>query len=105
MNKSAAFDFAKKTISELNGNWVNKTFNNLGWVVRIDSADSKEISLIYNEYENNWTVYVLPHGYSGTAQTAQQALIKAAYATQKQLKELQENLKEKQAIHNILLKG
>ncbi len=105
MNKAEAFDFAKKTISELNGNWVNKTFNNLGWVVRIDSADSKEISLIFDEYENNWTVYVLPHGYSGTAETAQQALIKAAYVTQKQLKELRDIIQEKQVIHNILLKG
>jgi hypothetical protein len=74
MNKTEAFEFCNNIISELNGNWINKTFNNLGWVVQVDSLDCVGLYMIYNEGCDSWSVYCDPEGYQATGKTAEAAL-------------------------------
>lgn len=78
--KSEANDIANKAVAELGGDWANVVFNNLGWVVQVES---KELDLYMNRSSSpngvSWNVYSKNEGgFVCSAATPAEALIKAA---------------------------
>lgn len=78
--KKEANDIANKAIAELGGDWKNKVFDNLGWVIQIES---KELGLYMHGNESvdgvMWDVYSeSENGFFCSATTPTAALTAAA---------------------------
>lgn len=80
LNKKEANEIANAAVAELGGDWANAVFNNLGWVVQIESK-TLNIHMHRNESMHGvtWGVYSeSEHGFICSAPTPTEALATAA---------------------------
>jgi hypothetical protein len=80
LNKKEANDIANMAVAEIGGDWANSVFNNLGWVVQIES---KELNMHMNRNSSlsgvAWNVYSESDGgFVCSAPTPSEALAGAA---------------------------